>query len=232
MNNRFLAVVKNDAKLMFRYGILAAYSVVVIFYVAILIYIGKMMPVWMIGMIIIMEPSVVGFFFLGGMMQLEKSEDVRNALGVTPVSAMDYFWSKAISLTLLALVAVSVLVSFTHNDINWPMLFFVVFLTSVQFLAIGVPAALYFKTLSGYLMGSIAYVMPILLLGMFAFFDPMPAWAIIFPTASQFKLIFIATGAGSAPMIEIIAMFTVVIITFFASIWLAKISLEKELGTK
>ena len=232
MASALLTLLKNDIKLIYRYGILAAYSFVVILYVALLIYAGKYMPAWAIGMIIIAEPSAVGFFFLGGLMQLEKSEDVRSALGITPVSALDYFFSKAISMTAIALIAVSVLVFFSGNNINWIMLFAIVTLTSVQFLAIGIPAAIYFKTLSGYLIGSITYVMPILLLGIFAFIDPMPAWAILFPTASEFKLILVATGASSAATWEIVAMFIVVFITFLVSIWLAKKSLEKELGRK
>ncbi len=232
MASRLLPLLKNDIRLLVRYGIIGVYAVVIAFYVALILYAGDLMPSWLIALIIITEPTAFGFFFLGGLMQLEKSEDVRAALAVTPVSALDYFFSKAISMTAIALIAVFILVSVTNNNINWVMLFAIITLTSVQFLAIGVPAALYFKTLSGYLMGSVTYVMPILLLGIFAFIDPMPAWAIIFPTASEFKLILIATGAGSASVPEIVAMFVVVIITFFASIWLAKKSLEKELGAK
>jgi len=232
VTSRLLPLLKNDMKLLIRYGIIAVYAFVVAFYVAAIIYMGELMPAWLIALIIITEPTAFGFFFLGGLMQLEKSEDVRSALAVTPVSALDYFFSKAISMTAIALIAVFVLAIVTNNNINWLMLFAIVTLTSVQFLAIGVPAALYFKTLSGYLIGSITYVVPILLLGMFAFIDPMPVWAIIFPTASEFKLILIATGSGTASTPEIIAMFVVVFITFLASIWLAKNSLEKELGTK
>ncbi len=232
MQSRLVTLLKHDIRLLYRYGILAAYGFVVIFYVGLIVYAGELMPAWAAGMIVIMEPSAFGFFFLGGLMQLEKSEDVRAALGVTPISALDYFVSKAISLTAIALIAVVIIVNFTPNQINWVMLMSIVTLTSVQFLAIGVPAALYFKTLSSYLMGSVTFLLPILLLGMLAFIDPMPAWAIIFPTASEFKLILIATGAGSASMLEIFAMFVVVVITFLASIWIAKKSLEKELGTK
>jgi len=232
MASRLLPLLKNDITLLIRYGIIAVYAFVVAFYAGVIIYMGELMPAWLIALIVITEPTAFGFFFLGGLMQLEKSEDVRSALGVTPISALDYFFSKAISMTAIALIAVSVLVIATTNDINWVMLIAIVTLTSVQFLAIGVPAALYFKTLSGYLIGSITYVMPILLLGIFAFIDPMPVWAIIFPTASEFKLILVATGSGSAETWEIAAMFIVVIITFLASIWLAKKSLEKELGSK
>ncbi|VAW22071.1 hypothetical protein MNBD_ALPHA12-883 [hydrothermal vent metagenome] len=232
MASRLLPLLKNDIKLLIRYGILTVYGFVVAFYVALIIYAGDLMPAWLIALIIITEPTAFGFFFLGGLMQLEKSEDVRSALGVTPVSALEYFFSKAISMSAIALIAVSVLVFFTGNNINWIMLFAIVTLTSVQFLAIGIPAAIYFKTLSGYLIGSITYLMPILLLGIFAFFEPMPVWAILFPTASEFKLILVATGASSASTWEIIAMFIVVFITFLASIQLAVNSLQKELGYK
>ncbi len=232
MSFRLLTLLKNDFLLLFRYGIIAAYSVVIAFYIGAFIYAGSLMPSWMAGLIIIMEPSVFGFFFLGALMQLEKSEDVRSGLAITPISAMEYFLAKAISLTLIGLLAVIILVNFTHNEINWVMLITIVILTSVQFIAIGVPAALFFKTLSGYLLGSVTIVMPLLLLGMIAFINPMPFWALFIPTTAQFKLILLGTGAGSATILEISIMFIVVIITLIFSILLAIKTLEKELGRK
>ncbi len=229
---RTLILLKNDFLLLFRYGIIIAYSLAVAFYAGAIIYAGSLMPSWMIGLIIISEPSVFGFFFLGGLMMLEKSEDVRSSLAITPISALEYFIAKAISLTIIAIIAVIILSVLSYNEINWPMLILVVILISVQFIALSVPAALYFKNLSSYLMGSVAIIMPLILLGMLAFFDPMPKWAIIIPSASQFKLLLIATGAGSASIFEIVAMFIVVLIIFFASIWLAIKLLERELGRK
>jgi len=81
MATRVLPLLKNDIRLLIRYGIIAVYGFVVAFYVALILYAGDLMPAWLIALIIITEPTAFGFFFLGGLMQLEKSEDVRSALG-------------------------------------------------------------------------------------------------------------------------------------------------------
>lgn len=100
------------------------------------------------------------------------------------------------------------------------------------FLGIAIPTAFYFKTVTSYLIGAAGFLIPIVAPGFIALLDPMPIWAIIIPTASQFKLILIATNAGSASTIEIAAMFVVSAIAASGTVWFAIRRLKQELGQK
>lgn len=232
MANRLRVLIAHDARMQFQYGIYFAYAFVIAFYVLILIYAEPYVPAWLPAFVIFTDPAVVGFFFLGALMMLEKSENTRNAIAITPVSASEYFAAKSATLTTMALVAISVLFPFLHEDANWVMLLAIVALVSVQFLAVGIPVALHFETVTSYLMGAAGFVTPVIMLGFLALMDPMPNWAILIPSASQFKLILIAVGSDSSSTTETVAMFTVTAVTTFGAVWFAIICLKKELGNK
>ena len=55
---------------------------------------GPHLPAWAPAFIIFTDPAALGFFFLGALMMLERSEGVRTALAVTPLSAADYLTAK------------------------------------------------------------------------------------------------------------------------------------------
>ena len=232
MASPLLTLIAHDARLQFRYGIYFAYAFVLVFYIAVLLYGGAILPSWFAGLIIFTDPSVLGFFFLGALMMLEKAENTRSALAIAPISAAHYFWAKSITLTAVSLIAVSILTPFVHESVNWPMLLAIVGLTSIQFLAIGVPTAFYFKTVTSYLIGAAGFLIPLVGPGFVALMDPMPVWAILIPAASQFKLILVATGAGSASISEVAAMFTLATLATIGAVWLALRSLKRELGHK
>lgn len=230
MAARLATLIAHDARLQWRYGIYIAYAFVIVFYVLMLVQLGQYLPDWMPALVIFTDPSVLGFFFLGALMMLEKAENTRSALAVAPISAADYLWAKTITLTLVALAAVLVIAPFVHSTINWWLLITIVTLTSLQFIGIAVPAALYFKTVTGYLIGSAGFLAPIIGPGFIALLDPMPVWAILIPAASQFKLILVATGTHSASLNEIAFMLIVSTIAAVAAIALALHLLRREIG--
>lgn len=232
MTARLIALAANDFRLQFRYGIYYAYAFVIAFYAVVLVWGGVYLPPWIGALVIFTDPTVIGFFFLGALMMLEKGENTRSALAMTPISASNFFWAKCLTLTSVSLVAVTVLTPFLHAGVNWPILASAVALSSIFFLGIGVPAALYFKSVTSFLIGASGWLIPVVIPGFIALRDPMPVWAIAIPTASQFKLILIATGTGSASTGEIVAMFAVCLVAMAAAAWLAISRLKKELGSK
>lgn len=232
MGTRLLALAANDFRLQFRYGIYYAYGFVIAFYVTLLVWGGEHLPPWVSGLVIFTDPSVIGFFFIGALMMLEKSENTRSALAMTPISAANFFWAKCLTLTSVSLIAVTVLTPFLHQGIHWPMLAGAVVMSSVFFIGIAVPASLYFRSVTSFLIGAAGWLVPVVLPGFVALIEPMPHWAILIPTASQFKLILIATGTGSASGLEIAAMFAVCVLAMGGSAWLAISRLKKELGGK
>lgn len=229
---RFLTLLRHDVRLQFRNGIYFAYGFVILTYAGILFWLAPYLPDWMPGLVILTDPAVVGFFFLGALMMLEKAEDVRTGLAVTPISAADYFWAKTLPLTIMAVIAVAVIGLFLHAETNHLMLAATVVLTSVCFLGVGVPTALHFKTVTSYLVGSAAYMVPIMAPILLAFGDQMPGWATLIPTASQMRLVLVATSARDGSAAELTWMFAVAAGAAAAAVWFATRQLEKELGHK
>ncbi|HUV31940.1 MAG TPA: hypothetical protein VMW31_00080, partial [Devosiaceae bacterium] len=73
MTGRLATLVRHDARLQARYGIYAAYSVVIALYAGVLWFAGPRLPKWVIALTVLSDPAVLGFFFVGGLMLLEKA---------------------------------------------------------------------------------------------------------------------------------------------------------------
>ncbi len=123
---------------------------------------------------------------------------------------MQYFAAKAITLSGMALVACTILLIVMRDAENPALLLVTVALTSLTYVGIGVPIALRFRTVNGYLIGSSGFLIA----------DDRARhrsrcsircriWLLLIPSAAQFRLILIATGAGQASAGEIAFMLAV-----------------------
>jgi fluoroquinolone transport system permease protein len=227
--SRVGVLLRHDVRLQYRYGIYAAYAVVVALYVGVLLAAGEQLPDWATAFIIFSDPAALGFFFLGALMMLERSEGVRVALATTPIAPMDYLWAKMLTLTGLALVACLALF-LAHRSGDPVLLSVAVALTSFQFIGIGVPIALRFRTVSGYLMGSTGFLTPVIAPAFLALLDPFPLWLAVIPSVSQFRLMLVATDAATAGPAEIAAMVIVCLVAALAAFWIARRALAAEFG--
>jgi len=232
MTARLATLVVHDARLQFRYGVYAAYAVVVLFYGAVLYLGGAILPRWLLALTIATDPSVVGFFFLGGLMLLEKAEAARMALAMAPVSAGEYLAAKTTTLTAVALVAVVMLGLVIPGGVDWPVYLAATVTVSVQFVGIGALFALRFKTVTGYLIGSAGLMLPVVLPGFVAFLDPMPVALTVLPFAATLRLFMVALGAAAAELWEIGVMLAVAVAYAAAGVWIGIRALQKELGVK
>lgn len=228
--SRLLTLAAHDARLQYRYGIYIAYTFVVAMYVLVLANAGPYLPSFAIGIIIYSDPAALGFFFLGALMMLERAERVRTALAVAPISSADYVAAKVMTLTAVSLVACAVLLVVVHGAGNPLLLLVTVALTSVCFIGIGVPIALRFRTVNGYLIGAGGLLTPIIGPAALALLDPLPAWLAVWPPVAQFRLILVATGYGAAGPAEIAFMLLICVLAAAGASWLAVASLKRELG--
>jgi fluoroquinolone transport system permease protein len=230
MSARLATLLAHDTRLQYRYGIYAAYGFVVALYGLVLIWAAAWLPDWVPALIIFTDPAALGFFFLGALMMLEKSESVRTALPVAPISAADYFLSKAITLTLVSLLASAILLVFVHRPADPVLLLVAVALTAIQYIGIGVPIALRFRTVSGYLVGSAGFLMPLIVPGFLALLPDMPIGLAAIPAVSQLRLMLIATGAAAATAGEIALLLAVSTAAAAGAVWLALHFLRREFG--
>ena len=226
---RLAVLLAHDLRLLRRYGIIYAYTVVIALYAAGLYFAGPIMPAWAIGGIIYSDPAVLGFFFLGAMMLLERAEGPRLALAVTPISARDYVLAKTLALSLLALVAVLVL-GLLAGHARLGLLLAAVAVVSACYCGLGILAGLRFRTVGSYLMGSAGVLTPLILPGLLGFLNPMPGWAVLVPPAAQLRLVLLGTGAASAGWGEMLGLFAVATTTATVALWAAMRAVQRQMG--
>lgn len=230
MTARALTLLGHDLRLQYRYGIYYAYAFVLVFYVGVLIYAAPWLPAWVVGFLVYSDPAVVGFFFLGALMMLERSEMSRMALAVTPLEAGDYLVAKSASLGALAVAASVLLAALSKGPVDWLLFVPAVTLTALSYLWFGVPIARRFRTATGYLIGSAGYLLPLVLPAALAFLDPMPRWAMVWPPAAQLKLLI--AGLESQPLAagDLLVLFAAALAGLVLTGWLALAALRKEFG--
>lgn len=225
-----LSLARHDARLQFRYGIYAAYAFVIAFYVTVILVGRPFLPAWAIPALVYSDPAAVGFFFLGALIMLEKAESVRLALAASPVSAAQYLAAKTVTLGGMSLFACIVLM-LALRDVTSPFLLLLSFaLTSVTFLAVGVPIALHCRTVNGYLVGAAGALTPIIAPAGLAMLDPMPLWFALWPPVAQFRLILVAMGYGTAGGTDLAFMLAVCAVATLVAVAYALRSLRRELG--
>ena len=175
---------------------------------------------------------MLGFYFLGALMMLEKAEGSRRALAVSPLTAKAYFIAKTVPLTVLGFVAVAIMAPLIHGSTDWPVLMGAVLLSALCYLGVGVPIALHFRTVTSYLIGSAGFLLPLVVPSFLAFLDPMPVWAMLFPTAAQLRLIMIGVGAANDGFGAIVLMFATALLGTVGAVWFGIKRLEREIGRK
>jgi fluoroquinolone transport system permease protein len=226
---RALALIRHDLRLQYRYGIYAAYAVVIALYVVELLLLGEFLPSWVPALIVFTDPAAVSFFFLGALLMLERAEGVRAALAASPITAADYLVGKIATLVGLSLASAVLLLPFMHA--HYPVLLLAtVGLTALQYLGIGVPIGLHFKTVNGYLIGSASFLTPFIAPGLLALLDPFPLLLAIVPAVSQLRLLLVATNTVSVTPFELTLMLSVAAAAAAGAIWFAWVSLRRELG--
>lgn len=224
------ALLRHDARLQFRYGIYFAYTFVVGFYIVVLTLGRGLLPDWGVGLVIFTDPAAVGFFFLGALMMLEKGEGVRTALAITPLRGRTYLLSKATTLGGIS-IAASVILILVHGSVANPaLLLLTVAVTSLTFIGLGIPIALRFRTVNGYLVGSASFLTPVIAVAGFALLEPMPLWMALWPPVAQFRLILVATGYGTASTGEIVTMLATSLAGAVAMLVWATAGLRAEFG--
>lgn len=227
------ALTQNDFRLQWRYRIIAAYMVVIALYAIIITTANNILPAWAVAIVIYSDPAVLGFFFLGGLMMLEKGENVRAALAMSAISPAQYQAAKSISLTIIALGAVLVLALCAQLPLTaLPLVLFATATTSVMFICIGAVVALKFNTINGYLIGSVPLVTPLIAPAALNLFDPLPLYAFALPPTAQLKLLLVGFGVGSTSEATIAVCGVSCLAGAIGSFLIAEQLLKSELGDK
>ncbi|AZO94529.1 ABC transporter permease [Halocella sp. SP3-1] len=156
---RLWANIKEDIILQIKYGFYGVYVVLILFYIFILKFLSIKLSTFLLPLIIFSDPALLGFYFIGGLILLEKNENTLDYLLVTPLRIREYLISKMVSLTVLALLASTIIVIFSYGTIlNWLLLLSGIVLTSFFFVLIGFVAVARFNTVNDYIFSSVLYM--------------------------------------------------------------------------
>jgi fluoroquinolone transport system permease protein len=150
---------KYDVLSHFRNGIYYIYAIISVIYIIALRMIPPEMKDIAATIILFSDPSLLGFFFIGAIILLEKAHKTMENLFVTPLRIGEYIISKTIALSVVTVVFSFIIVLFSYQfKFNPFFLFCGVFLSSILFTLLGFIAAVKVKTLNGYLWIAPLYV--------------------------------------------------------------------------
>jgi fluoroquinolone transport system permease protein len=164
---RLLSTIRFDVLFQFRHGFYYVYAVVSVLYILVLKSVGGELKEVLAAMMVFSDTSVLGFFFVGSIVILERDQNTLESLFVTPLRPYEYIISKAVSLTILSAVMSSVImfVSFGKAFNPYPVLAGVI-LSSMFFTLVGIIVSVYSPNVNQYLMmtvpSMIVFFLPLL----------------------------------------------------------------------
>lgn len=212
MNKRFINALKSDITFQFKQGFYYVYIFLTIIYMVI---IAKLpdgaIKNMAIPLTVFSDPSLIGFFFIGGIAMLEKSQGILKYIAVTPLTPMEYLLSKAASLSLVSLFAGCVITLATFKGTaNWIILMTGIVLSSVFFTLYGFIAAAKSRTINEYYIKMVPYML-LIIFPCFSVIGFKYSWLFdIFPSVSGLKLILGAqnglTLLGAVPYLIILLL--------------------------
>jgi fluoroquinolone transport system permease protein len=159
MMKRLWATIRCDVRLQFRNGFYYATVFMLVFWTVFVKLLptvnwGLVMPALMLGNLL-----VTTFYFVGGLVLLEKTESTLEAQVVTPLRTWEYLASKVVTLTALTLVesALFVLIAIGTSFSVLPLIIGVVS-ACVIYTLIGFVAVARYDSISEYLFPSCVYL--------------------------------------------------------------------------
>ena len=162
---RLLNALKTDIIFQYRQGFYWIYLLITLVYMTIMSKLpeGNIKAVGVM-LAVFSDPSMLGFFFIGGIVMLEKVQGVIKYLGVTPVYAWEYLLAKALSLSLVSLAAGSLITKVTYKgEVRFGLLLLGILLSSVFFTLYGFLIAAWARTINQYFIKMVPFMVLIAL---------------------------------------------------------------------
>lgn len=189
---RLLAAMKLDLIYQFRSGFHAVYVFLSLVYIVV---VNQLPYEWgnvIIPFVILSDPAVLGFFFVGGLMMLEKVQGIVDFVHITPLRKGEFLLSKVLTLNILALVASFAISIFTGRQFNPLVLIIAVLATASFFTMMGFLIALTSRSMNHYF-GRVIPAMILIILPCFSLIGfPYSELFYIVPSVASAKLIILA----------------------------------------
>lgn len=187
---RLIKVILHDIRFQWRHRFYFAYMLVCAVYLLLLHGIPSAYKEITALLLTFSDPAALGLIFAGGILLLEKDQGIHDSLFVTPLRLTEYLLAKAISLSILSLLAAWVIHGFSLGLPHSPFLFSAgILLTSSFFTLLSVGVVVRTQSINGFILLSQAYALPFVLplLSLLDWGSRIPY--IIFPTYGSLLLL-------------------------------------------
>ncbi|MFW5852388.1 MAG: ABC transporter permease [Bacteroidota bacterium] len=178
---RLLNAVWADIRFQFKQGFYLVYVLITVMYLIILSFLPEDILSVGLPLVVFFDPSVLGLFFIGGIIMLEKMQGVLSVLVVSPLRTIEYILSKVISLAFVSVLAAFAITGFSnYGSVNWLLVFLSTVLTSAIFTLCGIMITAGCNTVNQYMIKTVPYMLLLVL----------PCFSLIgFPYSDLFTII-------------------------------------------
>jgi fluoroquinolone transport system permease protein len=153
-----------DLRLQVRYQIVTVAAIVTLLYVGIFRALPAARSDTLLILLVFSDPSMLGFIFIGALVLFERGANTLQAVVTTPLSSSQYLWSKALSLTLIAVPSGFAMVLAAHGPgFNFLALLAALTLTSLLFVFLGFVGVARVRTVNEYLLIVPVFFLPLVL---------------------------------------------------------------------
>jgi len=204
-----------DMRFQWKQGFFIIYLIVSFFYLLILSQLPHFILDYALPVIVFSDPSVLGLFFIGGTVLLEKEQGVLHMLVVTPLTIKEYVLSKVLALTLVALMAGILITSISaYNPVDYLTLIIGIIMTSVFFTLLGFIISTKAKSLNAFFLHMIPWTIILMLPCVLYVVYPNLKLLLLVPSVAGLNLVFGAVQG--LPLVEtVISAFYMILVNYF-----------------
>jgi fluoroquinolone transport system permease protein len=178
-----------DIRFQLKHGFYLVYAIITVMYLIILSFLPENILSIALPLIVYSDPSVLGLFFIGGIVLMEKGQGVLMVLVVSPLRTSEYILSKVISLTIVSVLAAFAITWFSYYPtVNWWLLLVATILTSGIFTLLGIMINAGCNTVNQYMLKTIPYMLLFILPCFTLLGFPYSELFVIIPSVAALKL--------------------------------------------
>lgn len=220
---RLLHAVLADMRFQVKHGFYFVYGIITLMYLILLSFLPEDVLAIALPLVVFSDPSVLGLFFIGGIILLERGQGILMVLVVSPLRSQEYILAKVISLALISVVAAILITWFSSfPTVNWLLLFLSTILTSAIFTLLGILINAGCHTVNQYMLKTIPYML-LFILPCFSLIGFPYAWLFtMVPSVAALKLM-MGAYHGMVWYEAVALMVYLVLIAYLLLLWTVRV---------
>ena len=228
INKRHVSLVKTDALFLFRSGLHIIYLVITMVYLIMI----RLLPMdfrdWIVPFLVFADPAMLGFFFIGSLVLIEKQQGIVDLRHITPVTKLELISGKIINLTLISLLCTTAITIGSQLDVSWLLVILAILVTSSWFSMFGYYLGLKSHSINHYFAISIPWILAIIAPCVLLFLEELRGFAMIFPSGASMFLFLQAYGLVDVGLGSIMAVISMIVWHWILYKQIGRISKERS----